>query len=264
MSRTAGSEPEWFKRGNPLIWLVARATYDHFEGPSNLSSHHKHVALCASIHYIHCLNLSTEVNRKGQHAVAICLIRQCVEALNVIEIGMLRERAIGENLLRCWGSGAKTLGSIRKDLEAKVWPRYGTGLWGETWTSFFGEFCKAVQPYVHYSKELQSWQLQLLSGTARTDENGKYLLLGKVGLNTYEASKAIRVNMLHCLLSWVLGRIMIENIEIKELNSELEALGKALAGSEELCGGALNWPQQFWAHEFNRPEAETGEAETGT
>lgn len=246
--------PEWYTIGSPLLWKPAQKTFDRFSdkglGDANLTNS----ALCASIHFIHCLTLSVEVNRKGQHAVAMCLIRQCVESLTVIEVALLREVDLREKLLRGWIDSSKTSGAIRKVLEKEIWPRYGAGLWTSDWPGYFSEFCKAVQPYAHYSPQLQAWQLAMVPDTVAVDEDGNYLQQSRVGLQTYDSAKATRITCLHCLLVWTLGRIYTANVDDSKLSEELTVLGKALADSEELCGGKVDWGQQFWGIEFDIPE----------
>jgi len=86
---TSNDYPEWFRLGNPLMWGIPKAVYDFVSSGTALSTNHENAVRCATIHFIHCLNLSVESNRKGQHAVAICLCRQCAEALTVMEIGLI-------------------------------------------------------------------------------------------------------------------------------------------------------------------------------
>lgn len=255
MTEQSAPMPDWFVHGRDLIWAVPRAVHSIFEEPrSNVA--HGISGLCATIHYLHCLSLSVEANRKGQHAVAICLVRQCVEALTVIEVGLLRESDIGASLMDAWSTQGRSSGSIRRELEARVWPRYAPGLWGENWAAYFGAFCRAVQPYAHYSPQLQGWQMVLIDDSVQRDVDGSYLMLSRVGLNSYEANKATRVTCLHCLLSWTLGHILGENRDLGDLTQGISDLGTALAAADELCRGNVDWPTQFWAHEFTRPSAD--------
>ncbi len=246
--------PEWFRLGNPLMWAIPKAVYDFLDNGSPLSIHHQNAVRCALIHFIHCLNLSVETNRKGQHAVSICLLRQCAEALTVIEVGLVHDAAFSSSLLAAWLNGSKTSGATRKELAQKVWPQYGVGLWQESWSEFVAEFGQALHPYAHYSPELQAWQIALATDKPHEDRDGNYLFLGKVGLETYEANKATRITLLHVLLSYMLGRIVVENEGVPELRrDEISQLGTAIAESPELYHGKISWHQQFWAHEFTNP-----------
>ncbi|MEK6282761.1 MAG: hypothetical protein AABN95_20570 [Acidobacteriota bacterium] len=155
MTSTNNSDyPEWFRFGNPLMWEIPKAVYEFLDKGSALSLNHQNAARCAIIHFIHCLSLSVETNRKGQHAVSICLLRQCAETLTVIEVGLLRDQALSSTLLDAWMNGSKTSGGTRKELAKTVWPHYGLGLWQESWSEFVAEFGQALHPYAHYSPEL--------------------------------------------------------------------------------------------------------------
>ncbi|MEK6282760.1 MAG: hypothetical protein AABN95_20565 [Acidobacteriota bacterium] len=78
--------------------------------------------------------------------------------------------------------------------------------------------------------------------------------MARVGLDTYEANKATRITLLHVLLSYMLGRIVVENNAVPELQRDkVRRLGIAIAESPELYHGKINWHQQFWAHEFTNP-----------
>lgn len=247
--------PEWFRIGNPLMWEIPKAVYEFVSNGSDLSINHQNAVRCAVIHFIHCLNLSVETNRKGQHAVSLCLLRQCAEALTVIEIGLLRDRKLSSSLLQDWIDGSKTSGGVRKELARSVWPEYGLGLWEEAWSEFVAEFGRALHPYAHYSPDLQSWQIALTTDEAQKDRDGNYLFLARVGLDTYEPNKATRITLLHILLSYMLGRIVVENERGARIDSsEIRQLGIAIGASPELCGGKLDWHHQFWAHEFTNPD----------
>jgi hypothetical protein len=128
-----------------------------------------------------------------------------------------------------------------------------SGLWLKPWTDYYREFCNAVQPYAHYSRELQGWQLALMEERAHRSIDGNYLLLAKIGLSTYDANKATRITLLHILLSWTLGQIMRNNNKAAPIYHELQDLQRALEISDQLGKGAVNWEQQFWALEFELP-----------
>jgi hypothetical protein len=153
-----------------------------------------------------------------------------------------------------WLDGTKSSGEIRKSLDKRIWQRYDSGLWGESWSSYFGSFCKAVQPYAHYSPFLQNWQMTLISDTVTRNDDSNYIMMATVGLGTYEASKATRITLLHCVLSWTLGRVLAENVDVIELKEPLDSLRQALASSVELGMGKVDWPVQFWGCEFAKPK----------
>src|SRR5262249_44087650 len=99
------------------------------------------LALC---HHAGCIEAGGHANRRGKHSAAICLVRQPVEALTIAEIG-LQSPQFAEPLLMAWKDGKKSHGELRKALEQSVWPKYGTGLWDETWAEFYGNLARAVQ-----------------------------------------------------------------------------------------------------------------------
>lgn len=246
--------PVWFRIGEPLICSIPRSIHEIFDADSILSANERNIVECALIHFIHCLNLSIESNRKGQHAVAICLLRQCYESLSLIEVGLIRNTEQRSSLLSDWITGKKTAGALRKVLSESTWPSYGSGLWDESWTTLMGEFTQALHPYAHYSPELQSWQLALVQDTARKDTDGSYILKGEIGLTTYEANKATRVTLFHILSVYILGRIAVENNHLSSNKDQLDKLRKAISNAEQLGAGSLKWHIQFWAHEFAKPK----------
>ena len=73
----------------------------------------------------------------------------------------MQEPAIAEPLLLDWKNGKKSHGEVRKALERAVWPRYGVGLWSEPWSDFYANLARAVQPYAHYTPELQTRAAEL-------------------------------------------------------------------------------------------------------
>jgi hypothetical protein len=87
---------------------------------------------------------------------------------------------LAEPLLEAWKTGGKSQGELRSALERDIWPSYGTGLWDEPWAKFYGNFARAVQPYAHYTQELQGWQFV----TASVDHDGSAIEM--TGLETYD------------------------------------------------------------------------------
>ncbi len=252
MTPPADLPPMWYRQGQRLFWELPKYSFDTASGCKDLPLDIATTAVCASIHFIHCLNLSVEANQKGQHAVSIALVRQCVEALGVIELGVLKDRNVSAALLQAWKSDQKTAGALRKDLERAAWPIYGKGVWNESWAEYYSEFCKAVQPFAHYSAPLQGWQFAIEERSA-TEKGGDIFLLARIGLDTYEANKATRITLLQCLLIWTMGRILMANVDKFPFSDEIKRLGQALASATELSQGRESWAVQFWAHEFDRP-----------
>src|SRR5947209_8337707 len=80
--------PRWFKLGEPLIWPTLGLAYQKLSGRRTGNMHLDMMAECAAIHLSHCMEASIETNRKGRHAVAISLVRQCVESMTIVELGL--------------------------------------------------------------------------------------------------------------------------------------------------------------------------------
>jgi hypothetical protein len=105
--------------------------------------------------------------------------------LTVAEIG-LQKPAFAEPMLGAWKTGKKSHGELRNALEREIWPSYGTGLWDEPWAKFYGNLARAVQPYAHYTEELQGWQFVMVSV-----EHDSYTAIEMTGLETYDLLKGL-------------------------------------------------------------------------
>jgi hypothetical protein len=253
MSTPPHSLPEWFVHGERLLWptlaLARSAVGQRKGGDLTLDV----IPECAAIHLIHCIDTSSQVNRKGRHAVAISLVRQCVEAITLVELG-LRDPAYRDPLLGDWRDEKKSQGQLRKALERDVWPSYGSGLRSESWAEFAAEFAQAVQPYAHYTSLLQGWQMAVASGDQlRRSPDGNLLFVAQIGMDTYDGVKATRITLLHCLITWAVGRILMANGVQGVDASAIQHLGGEMARSELLGAGNLTWHQEFWPHMFDNP-----------
>ena len=203
------------------------------------------MAVC---HLAGCLETSIEVNQQGKHSAAICLIRQCVEALTIVEIG-IQDESYAEPLLVAWSEGKKTQGQLRADLEQNVWPNYGNGLWDEPWAKYFGNLSRAVQPYAHYSPELQGWQwvtvTQFKWQKCYCGNRDKYL----------RRTQSRGFTLLHVLVIWTLGRILLASKKSKEalqLFNHIAEVGQALASSK-LLFHKEDWGVQLVPYMFFQP-----------
>ena len=252
--------PLWFKIGEPMIWPCLQAVLSVLSTRRTGNLNLDHIPKCAAIHLIHCMEASIEINRRGRHAVAIGLVRQCVESLTLIDIG-LQSLSLRDQLLEAWREEKKSHGQIRMELEREAWPRYGGGLWTETWAEFFGEFARAVQPYAHYTQLLQGWQFASPPGQQLTrSSEGNFLFIAQIGLNTYDGLKASRITLLHCLIAWAVARIMVANGYDGAINTkQIELLGNEMGKSEFLSRGALKWHQEFWPFMFDSPKSESAD-----
>jgi len=241
-------KPQWFTIGDGLLWPligmgVATARSHRLSTPDLQSL--AELALC---HHAGCIEAGGHANQRGKHSAAICLVRQSVEALTIAEIG-LQSPEFAEPLLVAWKEGKKSHGELRKALEQSVWPRYGTGLWGETWAEFYGNLARAVQPYAHYTSELQGWQF------ATVDYNGGKDFVAKFGLETYDPLQATRITLFHMLLTYMLGRILLvhgKNPDVMARQGDILKLGHAL-GSSKLLFKRGEWWSQLAPHMLFKP-----------
>jgi hypothetical protein len=197
----------------------------------------------ALIHLGSCLEISTTANIRGMYSVSACLIRQCVEALTLIDLG-LQQKDFAKPLIEKWLRGKKTTGELRVSLENNIWPLYGKGLWDESWSEFFGQLARAVQPYAHYSQKLMLWQFKtdLEFQKIESTENGT-TLYATMKPHVLDLQKDGQIMTLEALSVWTLGRLLIANSKhptIKNLEPKILELGKELAQSEYLENNC-NW-----------------------
>lgn len=256
MNQKTRQYPDWAIIGsellNPLLALLIQKTEERQGGSANTNF----VCQGAAIHFAQCLELSERENRKGHHAISMCILRQCIEAFSIIEVGLNSNIPWADGILEKWHDNAITLGKIRKELEAQAWTLYGKGLWSESWSKFFSQLAGAVQPYAHYTRDLQAWQMQVLQTPAAFRKaDGGIQLYAKIGPNTYDADKATRVTLYQTVLLWAVGRIILGNSSDPRLpKDKLLNLGTALSKAPELGLGHWSWEEQFWATEFTNPE----------
>lgn len=235
--------PEWLQLGEGILGPLLADTSKSLQGFSGSDFHVTQLPTLALYHLAHSLQTSIETNRDGRHAVALSLLRHAVEAITIVELGLVATDS-SYRLLQDWDSGKKSQGELRRALEENVWPNYGTGLWNEPWAEFFGRLSKAVQPYAHCSPELIQWNLAALTDGS----SGRFV--GGAGM--YDPIKASRLTLFHVLVGWTLGRILLANRtpQASLVNrSEVEALGIALSNSDLLIEGQ-DWSVQLWPHMF--------------
>lgn len=239
MSVEADEKPRWFVLGDQLMWPLVgmgctSARYHRLSTPDL-----QPLAELAICHHAGCLEASNHANRRGKHSAAICLVRQSVEALTIAEIA-LQPPVFAEPLLVGWKEGKKSHGELRKALERDVWPTYGRGLWDESWAEFYGNLARAVQPYAHYTSELQGWQFATVAYEGGTE------FTAMLGLETYDPLQATRITLFHMLLTYVLGRILLaqgKNPDVLSRRAEILELGQALSSSKLLFQRGEWWAQ---------------------
>jgi hypothetical protein len=252
-SGSVAKDPTWFRIGNGLIWpligmgvAVARSV--------GLSAELKPIPELAICHHAGCVEAAGYANQRGKHSAAMSLVRQSLEALTVAEIG-LQDPTFAEPLLAAWKKGKKSQGELRKALEQKIWPEYGVGLWDELWTEFHKNLAQAVQPYAHYSPELQGWQFATLSVDYDEKSALNVSAIEMAGLETYDPLKATRITFFHMLLTWMLGRILLaegRSRDVMARRQEIVRLGRAL-GASKLLFRRADWWAQFTPNLWFKP-----------
>jgi hypothetical protein len=243
--------PEWFAISEDATPEVMRRIAAAASA-NGMSLQVRHSPMLAHWFVLDSLLLANRANREGMHANALALTRQCIEAMSVIELGICRHEQSEAVLLR-WEADDLTAGRLRAWLQENVWPRYGSGLWTEPWSTFMREFAAAVQPYAHYSPGLAQWQLRLLRFADEPRGDGDLRAAIEIRHRAYDGQKATRITLFHALLHYTLGRIWIAANETdREFGALINRLGTALGSSRYLDGRATNWSQQFWAMLWER------------
>ena len=239
------TKPRWLELGDQLlgpILAIARTSLDQPWSTSDYDA--SQIATLAVFHLAASLDSSLDANEKGRHAVAISLTRHCIEALTLIDIG-LQDEAFAVPLLQRWRDGKKTSGELRQELDNRIWPRYGNGLWDEPWSEFFSNLSKAVQPYAHVSRELLEWQWAVVDSDIR---DHKFT----VSIGQYDALKASRITLLHILVGWTLGRLLLSNRsnpEVSAISAKIRELGKEL-GTSVLLMKKKDWALELLPNMF--------------
>ena len=236
-------EPLWFKLGDGLLWPVLGMAASSCRDVNLSTPDLRSLGELSIWHHAGCLETSIHANKRGKHSAALCLVRQSIEALSIAEVA-LQSPEWAESLLIAWKEKRKSHGEIRKLLEKDIWPRYGSGLWSESWSEFYGNLSRAVQDYAHYTPELQGWQFTTLV------HDGERNAIVTFGPDTYDSLLATRVTLLHMLLTWMLGRILLahgQNSHAAERHQDIVRLGQAL-GSSKLLFRNGDWGSQLAPH----------------
>ena len=238
--------PEWFVIGDVANSQVMQRIADAVSA-NTMSPQVKFSPTLAHWFILDSLLLSNRANRDGMHANAIVLMRQCIEAISIVELGICKHPD-AESILLKWDDDGVTAGKLRGWLQNNVWINYGSGLWAEPWSTFMEEFSRAIQPYAHYGISLAQWQLRLHGFTESTESSDKSHGLIELSPRAYDSQKATRITLFHALITFILGRIwMASNPQDKEFIKLITNLGAALGKSRYLDGHSTNWSQQFWA-----------------
>src|SRR5579871_812588 len=83
------AEPAWLALTDRLMSPIVNAAMEQSTARASKDLTLNTAGHCAIIHFGHCIDSSIALNRKGQHAPALCLVRQCVEALTIVELALL-------------------------------------------------------------------------------------------------------------------------------------------------------------------------------
>lgn len=240
------TKPSWFNIAQHLLIPVFKFAGQALDQANWNSMHPITCAKSALYHIRGCLNMVNIANAEGEHSVGAALIRQCVEAITLVEFG-LQEESIGAPALNAWHENKKTNGQLRKMAEAQIWYRYEKGLWNESWEEFFGELSKVVQTYAHYSQRLMLWQFHFESSEPQQVREiaGRKLALHRthLGPDPQDDEKVWQLALLQALIIWTVGRILVENHSPHTIKSDVDRLGKELAQSSILAKGQLNWSE---------------------
>jgi hypothetical protein len=243
--------PEWFvisEESTPQVMQRVAQSVSNLRFQLQVRS----APMLAHWFLLNTLLIANQANRKGMHANAIALTRQCVEALGIVELGLCGHSEAETTLIK-WESDKLNPGNLRAWLQANVWPQYGSGMWTEPWSTFMREFASALQPYAHYGPMLAQWQERFHGAYETHGSTPAWEGLIELSPRAYDPQKATRITLFHAILSFVLGRIWVAaNPRDQEFASLINRLRAALAKSRYLDGHQTNWSQQFWTMVWNR------------
>lgn len=235
--RSGQQPPAWLTTAEEIHEVIVKLAARRLEGRRRSDFDVTAIPQLALHHHLSCWSQANEANRTGMHSVSLTLLRSCIESLSLIELGLSDALGTEEELI-AWRDCKHKLGDVRKFLELNVWPSRGHGLRGETWTETMTLLAKHIQPYAHYSRQLQWWQLADASevlGLARPAANRLYVIPGK-----YDPLKASRITIMLVVLVWALGRIVCSPADHEPLSVKLDELGRQLS-SDRLLFGKTQW-----------------------
>ena len=233
--------PEWFvigeKANSQVMRRIAASVSDLPMTPQVRSA-----PMLAHWFLLDTLLLANHANREGMHANALALMRQCVEAISLVELGVCGHPEAEATLVR-WEEDKLNPGKLRAWLEIHAWPRYGAGLWSEPWLSFMREFAGAVQPYAHYGRSLAQFQFRF-HGFRETSDDPEQAGHGFIEMRprAYDPQKATRITLFHAILTFTLGRIWAAaNPDDEKFAALIDRLRISLGKSRYLDGHQTDW-----------------------
>lgn len=156
----------------------------------------------AGKHCLESIRLSRLANEGGAHAIAVGLLRDAVEALSVVAMGISDDPS-KLDVLRQWDEERLNAGALRAYLEEKVWPNAAIpGLWGEPWAEFWASLARSVQPYAHFSPLRMRWHqhIQIIEG--------KWHIWINHPSGDFEIYRGARVVAFQLLLFWAFAELI--------------------------------------------------------
>lgn len=81
-------KPAWLRLSDDLLWPVVGMGLTTLQKLRENDPNANVIPYLALVHFAHCLEASMQANREGKHSVAICLVRQCIETLTLVDIGL--------------------------------------------------------------------------------------------------------------------------------------------------------------------------------
>jgi len=230
-----------------LFPLIDRALDDRRSGREPLAT----IPRLALFHLLGCLQTSMSANERGEHSVAMSLLRQCVETLFVVELGF-QDATLRDPVIAKWVESRKPQSEMRQYLDEIMPRRQDAGLWNESWYEFVSNLTRAVQPYAHYTSALAGWQI---AQYPHTFDNRVFALVGPAA---FDIVNATRISLLHALVVWALGEItqraapdvFDSRPDVLETIQEL----KANLRTTELLQDHHNWADQIASNVLAKPQ----------
>lgn len=201
--------PKWLQISDQYLLTIIEHTVASLEERQDVDPEYKMPPLFAALHLHQAIRASIRSNSMGHHSVAIALIRQCVESLTIIEIG-LQKSDFMKTLIDVWRKD-QGHGELRKKLQSERWSSYGNGVWDEPWEEFFGNLAMAVQPYAHYTQYLMGWQYITPPVIKNNNDTESLEFSVTYGLDDVDKLKLLRIQILQALVGWTLARLLEEN-----------------------------------------------------
>ena len=112
-------ETAWIDLGGKIIGPLLADTKKLLNSFKGDDFHVTQVPILALYHLAHCFDAGMDANEKGRHSIAISLLRQAVESITLIELGLL-EPSFSYSKLEKWDQGKITHGELRQQLEKYV------------------------------------------------------------------------------------------------------------------------------------------------